>query len=198
MHFDRLLAPFWLPFGSILGPFWIACCPFGSILDLLDQVCSLFAPFWVHSGPFWSPFLHLDCFWVPLGLTFEKFHSFSMIFFLNFGSFSLQFCSKTMFFRIRFRRAPADFRQHLRGRQIYACTMTFRGPGAGICRRQLRSAPGPLAARQSVSGSGVPSLVPFPCAAPHSAPHPFFRLGYLQVTCDSRRAKRRGYRSSGN
>ena len=40
MHFGRTLAPFWLPFGSILvplAPFW-----------------SLFAPFWSLFAPCWS------------------------------------------------------------------------------------------------------------------------------------------------
>ena len=43
-------------------------------------------------------------------------------------------------FCTRFRRIPAHDRWHLQRKQVAACTMTFRGPGAGICRRQLRSA----------------------------------------------------------
>ena len=42
------------------------------------------------------------------------------------------------FFHIQLRRKPAHDRQHPRRKQVTARTLTFRGPGAGICRRQLR------------------------------------------------------------
>ena len=45
-----------------------------------------------------------------------------------------------------------------------------------------KSAPGPFSdGPHSVSGRVVPSLVAFPCAAPHFAPHPSSSLGYLQL-----------------
>ena len=44
-------------------------------------------------------------------------------------------------------------RWHLQQKQVAACTVTFRGPGAGICRRQLRSAPGPSGAARRRLGT---------------------------------------------
>ena len=56
-------------------------------------------------------------------------------------------------FCTRFRRIPAHDRWHLQRKQVAACTVTFRGPGAGICRRQLRSAPGPSGAARRRLGT---------------------------------------------
>ena len=42
------------------------------------------------------------------------------------------------FFRSQICRRPAHHGWHIPCRQVSACTVTFRGPGAGICRRQLR------------------------------------------------------------
>ena len=49
MHFDRLLAPFWLPFGSLwlpLAPFWLPLASF----------CSPWAALGLPPGSLWRPF----------------------------------------------------------------------------------------------------------------------------------------------
>ena len=46
--------------------------------------------------------------------------------------------SPAMFFCIHFQRKPAHDRKHPHRKQVSVRTVTFRGPGAGICRRQLR------------------------------------------------------------
>ena len=125
---------------------------------------------------------------------------------LHFGPFP----EKLMFLGTRSRRAPADSRQHPRGMQISFCTTTLRGLGAGICRRQLRSAPSPLRGSPERVRAGCSTLVPFPCTpllvplcctTPHCTPFVgtlslgLSAEGYLQVTCDSSRANRRGFGS---
>ena len=55
-----------------------------------------------------------------------------------------------MFFRIQFQRKPAHDRKHPHRKQVSVRTVTFRGPGAGICRRQLRWHPKSTKWRQKV------------------------------------------------
>ena len=78
-----------------------------------------------------------------------------------------------------------------------ACNTFFHGPGAGICRRQLRSAPGPLATRQSVS-AWLPNRCSLflHCTLTSHITLFFlylFKVGDLQVPCDSSRAEWWGF-----
>ena len=65
-------------------------------------------------------------------------------------------------FCTRFRRIHAHDRWHLQRKQVAACTtVTFRGPGAGICRRQLRSALGTAFRKKGIQKSGLLGLEAF-------------------------------------
>ena len=89
------------PFGFLLAPFGSLLAPFGSLLPP-------FGSLWVHVGRFWHPFRSAGSLFAPFGL--------------HFGPFWLPFLHLDRFLVPLFRRAPADCRQHLRGRQIYTCT----------------------------------------------------------------------------
>jgi hypothetical protein len=56
----------------------------------------------------------------------------------QFNVFSQFVSSPAMFFCIQFQRKPAHDRKHPHQKQVSVRTVTFRGPGAGVCRRQLR------------------------------------------------------------
>ena len=77
------------------------------------------------------------------------------------------------------------------------CNTFFHGPGAGICRRPLRSAPGPLATRQSVSARLANRCSLFLHCTLTSHITLFFlylfKVGDLQVPCDSSRAEWWGF-----
>ena len=76
MHFDRLLAAFWLPLGSLWlpsssrwRPFARLGRPLGSLLApfgvLLASFCSPWASFWLQLAIFWRPLLHFLTFDAP-------------------------------------------------------------------------------------------------------------------------------------
>ena len=135
------LAAIGSPSGSLLATFWLPLAPFGS---LWAPFGSLWPTFWLQLAPFWRPWPH---FCSPQGSIFSHLYlltSFWVIF-LHFQqksheqSFVVQMFSQNLCL------------QHL-----------FCGPGAGICRRQLKSAPGPLGARQSVFAFGGSRPAPHP------------------------------------
>ena len=144
MHFCRLWLHFGFPFGSLcfplaslwlpLPPFWLPLgslwLPFGSLGSLLAPFESPLTPFWLPWPPFWLPF---PIFWLPLASISIIRVAFSQLF----------FCLQSI------RRAPAEGRRHLHRRKSSACTVTFQGPGAGICRRQLRSTLGATISAQT-------------------------------------------------
>ena len=143
VSFGSLLAPFgsfWLPLGSFCDPFGYLWLPFGCL--------------WLHFGTLWFPFRTVGFSFHVFRLSFlifqvssdlsarflpelrkidRKRNGFSILnlshnLFLSCHVFSHPISKKT---RTRLTAPPskASFRSHL----------TFRGPGAGICRRQLRS-----------------------------------------------------------
>ena len=90
------------------------CMYNGSLEAILHATRSLLAPFGLHFGR-------------------SGHHSGSIFDLLA------PFWLKITFLGTRSRESPTDCRQHPRGEQIPACTMTCRGPRAGICLWQLRS-----------------------------------------------------------
>ena len=168
MHFGRPWPHFGLPFGSLwlplasrwlpLPPFWPPLgslwLPFGSLGSLLAPFGSPLAPFWLPWLPFGTPRLSFGVLWLPLAsisIILVTCSRFELFFVLNFTCF-LQ----------SIRRTPAEGRRHPQRKQVSACAVTFQGPGAGICRRQLRSAPGPrLSGREAGRRCLINGLFPF-------------------------------------
>ena len=81
---------------------------------------------------------------------------------------------KVIFVGTPISKAPADYPLHPQRRNTVALTLPIRGPGAVICHRQLRSAPGPLCAPpERVCALCVPACsTPSTCTAPQPALHP--------------------------
>ena len=153
--FGSLLAPA----GSLLAPFWLPLAPFGVLL----------AHFWLPLAHFWLPLAHfwlpLAPFWLTFGVPWLTFGALSFSFahpgihFLTFAvscrhfsylfEFSMKISCKIWFLNHFLWKShsrsiksyfPEAHRTHPNRKYP-----PFKGPERNICRRQLRSAPGPWA-----------------------------------------------------
>ena len=131
--------------GTLLGPFGSPWAPFRLHFGRLGHPCGTNFRTFGRPFPIWSP-------GAPFRFHFGRWGVFLTYFFRIWVDFFIQ----TYFFRNPLRGAPADNTRHPRRKKT-----TVPGPGAGICRRQLRSAPGPLATRQSVSARFCPARFPY-------------------------------------
>ena len=144
---------FWFPFGSLWLPFGSLLAPFGSFLAPVGSLWLPFCYFWLHFGFLCFPFR-------TLGLNFHvflfiflifKFHRiFPVALYKNYvKSIGNEMVSQfNVFLTICFfschvflhpiSKKPAHDRKHPHRKQVSVRTVTFRGPGAGICGRQLR------------------------------------------------------------
>ena len=170
IHFCRPLARLWLPLARLclpLAPFWLPLAPFwlpsGTLWVLFGARWLPLVSFLLFLVTFRFPLLSFSHPWAQFArflIHFSNFSSFIRSFpslftritknrletkwFLNLTSFSQFVSAPAMFLHIQFEENPHTTDSTPHRKQVSARTVTFRGPGAGICRRQLRCAPGPL------------------------------------------------------
>ena len=138
-----ILCWIWLTFDSHLAPFGSLWAPF----------CSLWAPFWLTFGVPWLTFGALSFTFAHPGIHFLTFavscRHFSYLF-----EFSMKISCKIWFLNNFLWKShsrsiksyfPEAHRTHPNRKYIFSCNPPFKGPERNICRRQLRSAPGPKA-----------------------------------------------------
>ena len=139
VEFGSLWAPFWLP----LAHFWLPLAHFWLPL----------APFWLTFGVPWLTFGALSFTFAHPGIHFLTFavscRHFSYLF-----EFSMKISCKiwvlnNFLWKSHYRSIksyfPVAHRTHPNRKYIFSCNPPFKGPERNICRRQLRSAPGPKA-----------------------------------------------------
>ena len=162
MHFGSILGSFCPPFGALLAPFGLPLAPFWLPLAAFWLP---FAPFCVPFGSLWLPsgrlWFHFGTLWVKCSFFLVRFSKCSYLFdstpsffyifweidtqmndFWILCPFRHRFVPLPRFFTANFEENPHTTENTPVEKQVTARTMNFRGPGAGICRRQLKSAPG--------------------------------------------------------